>query len=389
MTWNYEQRRSARTRERRTVGAQSAARDQRLLHRNRRASRRLSPISKTTAQPRRAAGSTPASAPTNRPIARAVATAAVRTPHRTGVGRGPRTGARSTTAPRPIPTASRGASARSTCGGMRTPRNGPASTFPISPRPKRRTRRAIPMQAGMDFHSGADPFIMMLEGKAQIFVPGGALKDAPIPAHYEPQQSVVHNELYKQQSSPVFGRYRSRRQSVQQTDRRTLSLHSHELSRHRDVGNHDALRAMARRTAAAQRSARSIPNSRSRRASKAAIGSRSSTALGEIEVRALVSGRMRPLRLGKGKRVHQIGVPYNYGNMVALARGDSVGTADSDLARSQRLDPRVQIAHVQHSARVAGRSIIATRSTSRYRRTSGIAFGQPEGKWMGQDEETR
>jgi formate dehydrogenase major subunit len=45
-----------------------------------------------------------------------------------------------------------------------------------------------------------------------------------------------------------------------------------------------------------------------------------------MEARALVSGRMRPLRLGKGKRVHQIGVPYNYGSMVALARGDSVGS---------------------------------------------------------------
>ncbi|MDE2481558.1 MAG: formate dehydrogenase, partial [bacterium] len=49
-----------------------------------------------------------------------------------------------------------------------------------------------------------------------------------------------------------------------------------------------------------------------------------STALGEMEARALVSGRMRPLRVN-GKKIHQIGIPYNYGSMVALARGDSVG----------------------------------------------------------------
>jgi formate dehydrogenase major subunit len=48
------------------------------------------------------------------------------------------------------------------------------------------------------------------------------------------------------------------------------------------------------------------------------------TKLGEIEARALVSGRMRPLRLGKGRRVHQIGVPYNYGTL-GHAHGDTPG----------------------------------------------------------------
>jgi hypothetical protein len=49
-----------------------------------------------------------------------------------------------------------------------------------------------------------------------------------------------------------------------------------------------------------------------------------STRLGEIEARALVSGRMRPLRLGKGKRVHQIGLPYNTG-WLGYSTGDSAG----------------------------------------------------------------
>jgi len=62
------------------------------------------------------------------------------------------------------------------------------------------------------------------------------------------------------------------------------------------------------------------------------------TALGEIEARALVSGRLRPLRIAKGQRVHQIGIPYNYGNQVAFARGDSVG----DLIPLS-MDPNVSI----------------------------------------------
>ncbi|MBD5635098.1 MAG: hypothetical protein IAI49_11530, partial [Candidatus Eremiobacteraeota bacterium] len=48
------------------------------------------------------------------------------------------------------------------------------------------------------------------------------------------------------------------------------------------------------------------------------------TKLGEIEARALVSGRMRPLRLAKGRRVHQVGVPYNFGTL-GFATGDAVG----------------------------------------------------------------
>jgi formate dehydrogenase major subunit len=48
------------------------------------------------------------------------------------------------------------------------------------------------------------------------------------------------------------------------------------------------------------------------------------TKTSEIEARALVSGRMRPLRLGKGRRVHQIGIPYNYGSL-GYATGDAVG----------------------------------------------------------------
>jgi hypothetical protein len=49
-----------------------------------------------------------------------------------------------------------------------------------------------------------------------------------------------------------------------------------------------------------------------------------STALGEMEARALVSGRLRPLRIARNKRIHQIGIPYNYGRF-GFARGDTPG----------------------------------------------------------------
>src|SRR6185437_8379207 len=77
---------------------------------------------------------------------------------------------------------------------------------PDFPKTKAPHTPADPDAGGMDAHSGADPFIMMLEGRGQLFVASG-LKDAPIPAHYEPLQSVVHNEVYGQQSNPTLGLY--------------------------------------------------------------------------------------------------------------------------------------------------------------------------------------
>ena len=55
-----------------------------------------------------------------------------------------------------------------------------------------------------------------------------------------------------------------------------------------------------------------------------------------MEARALVSGRLRPLRID-GKRIHQVGIPYNYGRL-GFARGDSPGEL---IALS--MDPNVSI----------------------------------------------
>jgi formate dehydrogenase major subunit len=62
-----------------------------------------------------------------------------------------------------------------------------------------------------------------------------------------------------------------------------------------------------------------------------------SSSIGEIEARALVSGRMKPLHLGKHKRVHQIGMPYLYGNF-GFTKGDTTG----DIIPAV-MDPNVSI----------------------------------------------
>ncbi len=248
----------------------------------------------------------------------------------------------------------------------------PASKAPNTP--------ANPDAGGMDFHSGSDPFIMMLEGKAQLFVPGGALKDAPIPAHYEPQQSVVANELYKQQSSPVFGRYDRTDNPYNKPidDKFPYVLTSYRVTEMSGI----MTRYVPWLAELQPRAFCEIdPQLAVEKGIKSGDWVTLSTALGEIEVRALVSGRIRPLRLGKGRRVHTIGVPYNFGNMVALARGDSVGTL---IPIS--LDPNVSI----HESKSLTCNIRPGRRPAHHRdavdepvpANERDPLGQPEGRWM-------
>ena len=56
--------------------------------------------------------------------------------------------------------------------------------------------------APLDAHSGRAPFIMMGDGLSWLYVPTG-LQDGPLPTHYEPVESPLHNPVYGQQSNPV------------------------------------------------------------------------------------------------------------------------------------------------------------------------------------------
>jgi formate dehydrogenase major subunit len=62
--------------------------------------------------------------------------------------------------------------------------------------------RPAPDAKGMDAIAGDEPFIMKPDGLGWLFAPG-AVKDGPLPAHYEPIESPVGNLLYpKQMCSP-------------------------------------------------------------------------------------------------------------------------------------------------------------------------------------------
>ena len=49
--------------------------------------------------------------------------------------------------------------------------------------------------------AGNQPFIMKPDGLAWLYA-SGAVKDGPLPTHYEPEESALENLLYQQQCNP-------------------------------------------------------------------------------------------------------------------------------------------------------------------------------------------
>jgi len=58
-----------------------------------------------------------------------------------------------------------------------------------------------PGAKGPDAIGGHDPFVMQTDGKAWLFASVG-VADGPMPTHYEPPESPVHNALHPQQNNP-------------------------------------------------------------------------------------------------------------------------------------------------------------------------------------------
>ncbi len=205
---------------------------------------------------------------------------------------------------------------------------------PDFPERKAPSTPADPDGTGIDAHSGADPFIMQVDGRGQLFVAAG-LQDGPLPAHFEPLNSVVPNLVYGQRHNPLAREWK-RRDNALSGD--CNPRYPHVLTTYRITEMSGIMTRYVPWLAELQ------PQAFCEIDPELAVSSgiRSgewvtiSTALGEMEARALVSGRMKPLRVN-GKRVHQIGVPYNYGRL-GLATGEGPG----DLI-ALSMDPNVSI----------------------------------------------
>ncbi len=207
--------------------------------------------------------------------------------------------------------------------------------------------------SGLDAHSGSDPFIMQQDGRAQLFV-SGTLKDGPLPAHYEPLDSVVRNAVYAQHNNPTLREWDRTDNRYNGTDN---DAYPYVLTTYRLTEQSGIMTRYNPWLAELQPElfAEIDPELAVAKGIKSGDWVTLATAVGEIEARALVSGLMRPLRIARGRRVHQIGVPYNYGSL-GFTTGDSVGTL-VPLA----MDPNVSI----HEAKTTTCNLRLGRRSSR------------------------
>ncbi|MDP9111129.1 MAG: molybdopterin-dependent oxidoreductase, partial [Candidatus Eremiobacteraeota bacterium] len=227
----------------------------------------------------------------------------------------------------------------------------PATKAPSTP--------ADPRGSGLDAHSGSDPFIMQLDGRGQLFV-SAALKDGPLPAHFEPLNSPVRNPVYPdQQNSPMSREWKRSDNPSMGTENPD---YPYVLTTYRLTEMSGIMTRYVPWLAELQPAlfAEIDPELAVQKGIRNGEWCTVITAVGEVEARALVSGRMRPLRIGaagRRRRVHQIGLPYNYSTL-GLATGDSVG----DLIPLS-MDPNVSI----HEAKTNTCNIRAGRRAQRAR----------------------
>jgi formate dehydrogenase major subunit len=182
-----------------------------------------------------------------------------------------------------------------------------------------------PGATGMAAIAGRQPFILKPDGVGWLYAP--AIKDGPLPTHYEPVESPVGNLLYpKQVCSPTVRLFEGPLNRIAHTPTAeypvvatTFRLTEHYLS-----GPMSRFNSWLNELQP-EMFVELSPELAAERAIEHGGWLTVQTARGRIEARAMVTRRLRPL-LVEGRVIHQIGLPFHW----AFA-GEVVGGNANDL----------------------------------------------------------
>jgi formate dehydrogenase major subunit len=173
---------------------------------------------------------------------------------------------------------------------------------------------------GMDALGGDAPFIMEADGKCQLFAPTG-LKDGPLPTHYEPVEGPVQNPLYGQQSNPTAKNWARAGNELHapQDPRFPYVFTTYRLTELHCGG---VMGRVTPHTAELQPEAfvEISPELAHELGIEHLDWTVLSTLRGDIEVKAMVTERVRPFIID-GQTVHQVGMPWVFG-WEGFAKGD-------------------------------------------------------------------
>jgi formate dehydrogenase major subunit len=177
------------------------------------------------------------------------------------------------------------------------------------------------------------PFIMVAEGHARLFAAG--LADGPMPEHYEPVESPMVNLMSSQQSNPALDRPGKVDKSGMYYIATTCRVSEHWQSG-----------SMTRRLPWL---VELVPDmfvemseglAKSKGITEGDLVTISSMR-GSIQARALVTNRIRPLRVG-GKMVEQIALPWHFG-FNGLAKGDSANVLTNAVGDPNTFIPEYKV----------------------------------------------
>jgi len=180
-------------------------------------------------------------------------------------------------------------------------------------------------QGGLDGQRGDAPFILHEDGLGWLYVPKG-LQDGPMPTHYEPLESPVHNALYSRDTNPVVNWFtRAENRFAPPGDPRfPYVLTTYRLTEHHTGGGMSRFLSHL-----SELQPEMFAELSPELAQQLNITNGDYICLvtlrGGIEARALVSRRIRPMMLN-GKTVHQVAVPFHFG-----AAGPLRGNAANNL----------------------------------------------------------
>ncbi|MDX6427009.1 MAG: formate dehydrogenase major subunit [Gaiellaceae bacterium] len=192
---------------------------------------------------------------------------------------------------------------------------------------------------GPDAIAGDHPFIMQADGRGWLFVPQG-LQDGPLPAHYEPHESPVDNPLYRQRANPARQVWKNEDPySPPGSEEFPYIATTYRLTEHHTAGGMSRFLPYLAELQP-QMFVEVHPDLARARGLTHGGWVTVMTARSAIEGRVMVTNRMRPVRV-RGKLVHQVGLPYHWGQ-----RGLTTGGAANDLAH-MALDPNVHIQEVK------------------------------------------
>jgi len=176
-------------------------------------------------------------------------------------------------------------------------------------------------ESGLAGIPGDAPFILHEDGLGWLHVPKG-LQDGPMPTHYEPLESPVHNALYSRDTNPVVNwlTRHENRFAPPGDPRFPFVLTTYRLTEHHTAGGKSRFLghlAELQPELFAEMSPELAAELKIENGDYISIVS----LRGAIEARALVSRRMRPMHLN-GKIVHQIAMPFHFGS-AGPVQGDS------------------------------------------------------------------